>query len=727
MSYACTRGRQEVWGGMCVAGPWDGGRRAHFARPVLEVPGSCTAVGGVAMSRSKGIARCAVGSSTPVIAALAVLVIWTALVAVAVQIRRVERREFLREAALRVKLLDAVARTCWQYTPGRRGPTGHGSPLPPEGTQPNNLTQHLMSSSAREFPVFFYRQAMTKPFNSTSSLSPFEHRLIERFRTNRSLRSVHGAAAVGGQKFYYVARPIVVNKTCLACHEGRSQGAHAPRTHGGKADLNGWRLGELAGVRIVGVPVEEIVQGQARLRQAVWRTAGMVATFLSCTIGLLVIVLLRTNRRAQQLAAARARAEAASEAKTAFLATMSHEMRTPLNAIVGYAEELDASAREELLSEQAREAVRAIIAAGRHLRALISDILDLARIEAGRIEQRIERVGLPQVVLQVVAMMRRRAEERGLRLDVVVDGKVPSEVYTDPAHLRQILVNLVGNAVKFTLRGGITVKVAAQRKGSDVCELLFSVRDTGPGIPEHKLDQLFEPFVQLADDPQQRALGSGLGLNVTRRLVRAAGGTIRVHSQVGQGTTFDVCLPLRCVADCVWVGQEGFKRARTQGVPLRRGRPLQGIHVLVCEDNPLNARVLQRMLGRWGARTTLAENGAECVAYFRNTPADKWPQLILMDLQMPVMSGLEAARTLRAMGLRLPIVALTANVMKDDYARCMEAGFDAYLSKPIERAELQETILNYVRRPTQDSCDQEVGSAQGNESSESMTPTQIDG
>ncbi len=628
--------------------------------------------------------------------------IWAAFALVAWQIHGLERSELERVSRQRVELINALARACRRYCSEELRPAlkRRGIDFMIEGSSSTYLTKRILDYFTEDFPLYRHRQAADNPLNPEHRPSPFEQRLINRFRTKPGVQELRGITTVEGKRSFYVARPIVVEDRCLRCHGSPTDCPPEILERYGTDSGFGWKPGEIAGVVTVSVPVGDVLAGHKKMRRAVYFTVGSTAVSLTLAVAVLFGLLVLANRRNEELQEQRVRAEAANQAKTAFLATMSHEMRTPLNAILGYAEELAASAAQEPISPAVRESLRAIIVAGQHLRSLISDILDLARIESGRVQPQPEEFGLVELVAEVISVMRGRATGKGLSLQLRVQGSVPTRIVADAARMRQILVNLIGNAVKFTDQGGVTVFLGAERLAEpNRCLVRFRVTDTGPGIDPDRIPELFQPFVQLSSNPQHRLNGTGLGLAVTKSLIEAMGGTIDVESSPGKGTSFMVTLPCTLSQRCTWGDETLF--AGTRGTHESKCRdeepPLKGIQVLVCEDNPLNAKLVRRILERWGASVVVVSNGKEAVEHFSRTPREQWPAVVLMDLQMPVMDGVEAVRRLRENGVHVPVIALTANVMKDEYARCAAAGFDDYVGKPIDRDRLKATILRHTQ------------------------------
>jgi signal transduction histidine kinase/ActR/RegA family two-component response regulator len=413
------------------------------------------------------------------------------------------------------------------------------------------------------------------------------------------------------------------------------------------------------------------------------------------------------RRRSAALQKAMERAEAANRAKSEFLANMSHEIRTPMTAILGYSETLLGPS----LSEAERSsAVHVIRRNGQHLLTLINDILDLSKIEAGKLEPELLTLSPGRVVAEVYSLMQVRAESKRLGWEVEFRGPLPETIQTDPTRLRQILFNLVGNAIKFTRAGQVRLVVGLvwDTAGTDEREpppmLRFDVVDTGIGMPPEQLDTLFRPFTQADNSTTREYGGTGLGLAISKRLARMLGGDLTASSQPGQGSTFSLristgslkgvkMLPAPSVTDFL----ENEAAAPKPATAETTNGALANARVLIAEDGPDSQRLIAFILRTAGATVTLAENGQLAVeraveAESRGAAFD----VILMDMQMPVLDGYDATRRLRQLGHTEPIVALTAHAMEGIRERCLEAGCDDFAAKPIDRATLIATVRKHL-------------------------------
>ncbi len=378
--------------------------------------------------------------------------------------------------------------------------------------------------------------------------------------------------------------------------------------------------------------------------------------------------------------------EAANRAKSEFLANMSHEIRTPLNAILGFTELLLRNADRD--EDERRDFLETIHSSGRHLLELINDILDLSKIEAGRMSVECIPCSPLAILDGVVSLLRVRAEEKGLALRCEWPDGLPETIHTDPVRLKQLLMNLMSNAVKFTSAGEVRIIVRRRDEGLRTL-LAFEVSDTGIGIPPDKLGAIFEAFVQADNSVTRQFGGTGLGLAISRRIATALGGTLTVASAVGKGSTFTATID----------------PGSLQGVPLLHDVPnrlhphsakMEGIaiqlpssRVLLVDDGITNRKLIDLVLRRAGAEVVPAENGQVAVELALESRFD----IILMDMQMPVMDGYTATRKLRDAGLQVPILALTASAMQGDEEKCLAAGCSGYLAKPID----QDLLLRRVQ------------------------------
>jgi PAS domain S-box-containing protein len=381
-----------------------------------------------------------------------------------------------------------------------------------------------------------------------------------------------------------------------------------------------------------------------------------------------------------ELEAARHKAESANQLKSDFLANMSHEIRTPMNAILGFTELLRRGGPRK--GQDLRRHLDTIHSSGTHLLGLINDILDLSKVEAGRIEvERIECSPL-SVLREVTHVLAIKAQEKGIALTLEFSGPIPARVLSDPARMRQILTNLIGNAIKFTQQGAVRVTPRLHAAQADAL-LIIDVADSGIGIAPEKVEAIFDPFTQAESSTTRRFGGTGLGLTISRQFARALGGDISVKSTPGAGSVFSISIATGPLAGVAMLGREAFDAAEAgpaAGAGTTSAWQFPALDVLVVDDGAANRELVRLVLEECGLRVTEADNGQAALERI----AGGTFAAILMDVQMPVMDGFTATRRLRASGCTLPVIALTAHAMKGFEQEIEAAGFSGYLTKPID-------------------------------------------
>jgi signal transduction histidine kinase/CheY-like chemotaxis protein len=403
-------------------------------------------------------------------------------------------------------------------------------------------------------------------------------------------------------------------------------------------------------------------------------------------------------QRTWELSKALQEAEQISEHKTVFLANMSHEIRTPMTAILGFAENL---LRPDLTDSERIVASHTIRRNGEHLLEIINDILDISKIEAGKVELTPVTLNPVQLVADVHSLMHVRAKAKNLQFEITYDGAIPETVRTDPVRLKQILINLIGNAIKFTDHGCVRLVTRLLDASMDEPMLEFDVVDTGVGMTPQMLNRLFRPFTQADASTTRRYGGTGLGLTISRRLAVMLGGDISVESRPGGGSTFRVRVatgPLHGVRMLDRPAEAAVSAPEDDQAAAFADRPLS-CRILLVEDGPDNQALISFILKRAGAAVTVVENGKLGVDAAVDAMEAREPfDIILMDMQMPVLDGYAATGLLRRKGYKGPIIALTAHAADSDRDRCLTSGCDAHASKPIDRKKLVTLVHALLRR-----------------------------
>ncbi len=386
------------------------------------------------------------------------------------------------------------------------------------------------------------------------------------------------------------------------------------------------------------------------------------------------------NQLIRQLDASEKKERAAARIKENFLANMSHEIRTPMNAILGFTSLLE----KKKLDGESAEYVHTIRQSGENLLTIINDILDLSRIEAGMMRIESNPFGIRGLMHSVETMFQEKAKEKGLVLSTLIDNKVPDSLTGDAIRLTQIMVNLIGNAVKFTKQGSININVDADTLNSKEILLNVSVTDTGIGIDKEKLTSIFDRFQQAEDSITRKYGGTGLGLSIVKDLVDLQNGKIAVISEPGLGTKFQFSIPYQ-------IAPSAGQQVRKHGEDNPK-LPRHSISILVVEDNEINQSLMKKLLGSWMIDTVVVSNGAEAIAQLRENEFS----IVLMDIQMPEMDGYSATEVIRdELRLSIPIIAMTAHALAGEREKCLAAGMDEYIAKPVRELELQQMISRF--------------------------------
>ena len=402
----------------------------------------------------------------------------------------------------------------------------------------------------------------------------------------------------------------------------------------------------------------------------------------------------------------------ANQTKSDFLANMSHEIRTPLNALLGYTEVLKQGGQTKTEQE---EYLQIMHKSGQHLLGLINDILDLSKVEAGKMDFEVETCSIWDLANEVINAFRIQAQEKGLTLEAIAKTSLPSAIVSDSVRLKQLLTNLTANAIKFTESGSVTIAISVLESDavlssshSSQSNLVIEVQDTGMGISKEHLPHLFVPFNQGDNAITRRFGGTGLGLAISQRIAEGLGGNIQVKSEQGEGSTFRICLPLTSKDS---LNKEAtFQPAPLQALPSNSSSSdssqkssqttipqlPSGTRILLCEDGETNRTLMTHLLNRGGCKVTTAENGLEGVEAIEKNP-DGF-DLVLMDMQMPVMDGYTAAQAIKTRGYTKPIIALTAYAMRGDEERCLASGCSGYLTKPLDINKFFSTVAKALQQ-----------------------------
>jgi CheY-like chemotaxis protein/HPt (histidine-containing phosphotransfer) domain-containing protein len=380
-----------------------------------------------------------------------------------------------------------------------------------------------------------------------------------------------------------------------------------------------------------------------------------------------------------ELKIATQKAEESSMLKEAFLANMSHEIRTPMNAIIGFADLLSKSE----LDDKEREYVEAITIAGDNLLIIINDILDLSKIESGMMTFESKAFSVKETFKSLYLMLKAKAEEKNIKLSFTCDENVPDVLLGDATRLNQIITNLAGNAIKFTHKGSVQVYAKVLKIVNEITSIEFSIIDTGIGIPEDKMEKIFERFRQAESNITREYGGTGLGLSIAKQLVELQGGTLSVKSECNVGSVFSFNIPYRKSSQVLVASEVTVKKYDVDD--------LSKLNILLVENNQLNIKLILNLFSKYNLKLEIAENGSECIEKLKENSFD----IILMDMEMPVMNGYEATTIIRTeMKNNIPIIAMTAHAIAGERERCLKMGMNDYISKPINANLLFEKIYN---------------------------------
>ncbi len=446
---------------------------------------------------------------------------------------------------------------------------------------------------------------------------------------------------------------------------------------------------------IIPLRTRDTVMGVVFLYTQVYPSRNPTRINLLENIGHLIAQAIQNDCIEQQLIEASNAAKASSIAKSEFLANMSHEIRTPLNGILGFTDMLLRDDKRTTESDR-QEWLGVIQSNGQHLLQLINNILDISKVESGEIDLEMTPCDPVAMLAELASVMRIHAADKMIQLHVESVEPLPRTILVDPTRFRQVLTNLVGNAIKFTEVGSVTMRTRLHHDDNEEVSLIIEIIDTGMGIPDEKLETIFEPFSQADSSITRNFGGTGLGLTISRNLMEAMGGSLCVSSTVGVGSTFALTLPIGKASEIEYREEYQSESIRAshiiktkESVPNR----LDG-HVLLVDDGQTNRQLIGLILRRAGAQVTTANDGQEGFDLAIETKFD----LILMDMQMPIMDGYTASAKLRKQGITTPIIALTASAMTRDRERCLNAGCNDYLTKPVDTEELIERVESWMKK-----------------------------
>jgi signal transduction histidine kinase/CheY-like chemotaxis protein/HPt (histidine-containing phosphotransfer) domain-containing protein len=666
-------------------------------------------------------------------------VLTASLIAAAWSWQHIQQDRLEADAARQTGDISALIRAARDY-PG--DPNRHGG------------IRSIAQAFTQKRPGYQIQEASDNPLNPADRPDALEASMLQRFRSQTHPEPINTFTHdPSGREWYVTASPVIATESCLECHSSAEKSAKAVAMNNASARRDQWQFGKVVAVQTVRLDLAELraAQSQVNTKALIWGSelglAALIGVYVfarrivtkplthvggqmqriaeqraygdpldesnrrdelgTCATAfnnLLGVVqksfneLNETNAnlerrvadRTAELARQSERAEAATRAKSEFLANMSHEIRTPLNGTIGAMQLLEASP----LNDKQRKFAGTAKACANALLALINDILDFSKIEAGKLELVREAFNLRQIVDETITIFSPRASEKDLFLTCQFPSEISSGWWGDAARIRQILVNLIGNALKFTHTGGIEVRIDRLAQDDDFATLKVSVRDSGIGIPKDRLDRLFKSFSQVDASTTRQYGGTGLGLAITRQLADLMGGNVGVESTEGAGSTFWFTAKLQQAPE---TAIETIESATATGQLPQPGR------ILIIDDNDVNQMILSEMLKQAGHQVKIAGNGKEGLEHFGREAFD----LIITDCQMPVMDGYEMTSIIRESESvstdtpRIPIIALTSSALKGDGDRCIEAGMDDYATKPIEQNKLFSLIHRWMRPAAQ--------------------------